>query len=161
MVLSLCPHLLICLLWFALAPLAVFGLAAAADFPPPDALPSNQNLPDPLVMMNGTKIITKEQWESKRKPELKALFQHYMYGRLPPTPKKQSYTEIFRDEKALGGKATLSEVKITFEEPSLAHPIHVLFAVPNSARKAPVFLGIGDEHRPRSAESDQAMLIER
>src|SRR5205807_10191766 len=59
--------------------LAVTALSAAkaADLPPPDSLPSNQNLPDPLVMMDGTKITTKEKWESKRKPELKTLFQHY------------------------------------------------------------------------------------
>ena len=89
-------------------------LAAGADFPLPDQLPEQANLPDPLVMRDGTKITTKEQWETKRKPELKELFQHYMYGRLPPTPKQVKYTTLFTDEKALGGKAKLSEVKISF-----------------------------------------------
>lgn len=116
--------------------------ATAADFPPADQLPAKDNLPDPLVMLDGPKVTTKEQWEAKRKPELKALFQHYMYGRLPPTPKRQSFNELFRDEKALGGKATLSEVKITFEEPSLSHPIHVLFVTPNQVKKPPVFVGM-------------------
>ncbi len=119
----------------------------AADFSPVDQLPIRTELPDPLVMLDGTRVTTKEQWETKRKPELKALFQHYMYGRLPPTPTRQSYNELFRDEKALGGKATLSEVKITFEEPSLSHPLHVLLVVPNSAggksgQKPPIFVGM-------------------
>ena len=114
----------------------------AAEFPPPSELPVRPELPDPLVMLDGTKVATRADWENKRRPELKALFQHYMYGRLPPTPTRQSYTELFRDEKALGGKATLSEVKITFEEPSLSHPIHVLLAVPNAAAKPPVFVGM-------------------
>src|SRR5262245_60998301 len=100
--------------------------AIADDFPAPDQLPANPNFPDPLVMKDGTRVTTKEQWESKRKPELKALFQHYMYGRLPPTPKRQKYEVLFSDDKALGGKAKLSEVKITLEEPALDHPIHVL-----------------------------------
>src|SRR5690242_1384382 len=104
---------------------------AGADFPPVDQLPARPEFPDPLVMLDGTRVTTKEQWETKRKPELKALFQHYMYGRLPPTPTRRSYTELFLDPKALGGKATLSEIKITFEEPSLSHPMHVLFVVPN------------------------------
>jgi hypothetical protein len=117
-------------------------VSTASDFPPPDGLPSRAELPDPLVMLDGTRVTTKEQWEMKRKPELKALFQHYMYGRLPPTPSKQSYTELFRDEKALGGKATLSEIKITFEQPSLSHPIHVLLAVPNRVQRPPVFVGM-------------------
>ena len=116
--------------------------ASAADFPLPNELPSRSELPDPLVMLDGSKVTTRADWETKRKPELKALFQHYMYGRLPPTPTRQSYTELFRDEKALGGKATLSEVRITFEEPSLAHPIHVLLAVPNAVTKPPVFVGM-------------------
>ncbi|HMC11506.1 MAG TPA: acetylxylan esterase, partial [Pirellulaceae bacterium] len=128
------------------APALLFAMllssATAADFPPADQLPAKTDLPDPLIMLDGSKVTTKEQWEAKRKPELKALFQHYMYGRLPPTPKRQSFNELFRNEKALGGKATLSEVKITSEEPSLSHPIHVLFVVPNQVKKPPVFLGM-------------------
>lgn len=116
--------------------------AAAAEFPPPDQLPSRAELPDPLAMLDGTKITTKEQWEKQRKPELKALFQHYMYGRLPPTPSRQTYTELFRDEKALGGKATLCEIKITFEQPLQSHPLYVLLAVPNHVQKPPVFVGM-------------------
>jgi len=128
---------------FPFATLAMLlSSAVAVDFPPVDQLPAKPEFPDPLVMLDGTRVATKEQWETKRKPELKALFQHYMYGRLPPTPKRQSYTELFRNEKALGGKATLSEVKITFEEPSLSHPIHVLFVVPNAVSKPPVFVGM-------------------
>jgi hypothetical protein len=93
-------------------------------------------------MMDGTKVATKDQWEAKRKPELKALFQHYMYGRLPPAPKRQKYDVLFSDDKALGGKAKLSEVRISFQEPKLEHAIHVLLVVPNSAQRPPVFVGM-------------------
>jgi hypothetical protein len=116
--------------------------AAAADFPPPDQLPANAEFPDPLMMMDGTKVATKEQWENQRKPELKTLFQHYMYGRLPPTPMRQRYDVLFSDDKALGGKATLSEVRISFEEPKLEHAMHVLLVVPNAVQKPPVFVGM-------------------
>ena len=61
-------------------------MTRAADFPDPDKLPSHPDLPDPLVMLDGTRVTTKEQWETKRRPELKALFQHYMYGVRPPAP---------------------------------------------------------------------------
>ncbi len=114
----------------------------ASDFPAPDQLPARPELPNPLMMLDGTKVTTKEQWEKQRKPELKALFQHYMYGRLPPTPTKQSYTELFRDEKALGGKATLVEVRITFEQPALSQPLYVLLAIPNHVKQPPVFIGM-------------------
>jgi pimeloyl-ACP methyl ester carboxylesterase len=120
----------------------LFSRVSAVDFPSPEQLPARPELPDPLTMLDGTKVTTKEQWEKQRKPELKELFQHYMYGRLPPTPAKQSYTELFRDEKALGGKATLVEVKITFEQPSLSLPLYVLLAIPNHVQKPPVFIGM-------------------
>src|SRR5437763_930531 len=80
----------------------LISASLAADFPPPDQLPANPNLPDPLVMFDGRKVTTKEQWQTQRKPELKALFQHYMYGRLPPTPKRQTYNVLFKDDRALG-----------------------------------------------------------
>ena len=114
----------------------------AAELPPPDQLPEQANLPDPLVMRDGTKVTTKEEWETKRKPELKELFQHYMYGQLPPAPEQVKYTTLFTDEKALGGKAKLSEVKISFEQPSLSHAIHVLLVVPNGVKQPPVFVGM-------------------
>src|SRR5262245_3810961 len=119
----------------------LFSATTAAEFPAPDRLPVNPNLPDPLTMLDGTKITTKEQWEANRKPELKALFQHYMYGRLPPTPQKPTYRVLFSDDKAFGGKAKLSEVKISFEQPSLERAIYVLFVVPNQVTRPPVFVG--------------------
>lgn len=113
-----------------------------ADYPPVEQLPMRPELPDPLVMLNGDQVTSKQQWEQQRKPELKELFQHYMYGQLPPRPARQSYSELFRDEKALGGKATLSEVKVTFEEPSLRQALHILIVTPNRVRQAPVFVGM-------------------
>src|SRR5262245_66178393 len=66
--------------------LALTASTARADFPPVAKLPSRPELPDPLVMLNGKRVTTKEQWYKQRRPELKALFQHYMYGTMPPGP---------------------------------------------------------------------------
>ena len=55
----------------------------AADFPPIEKLPVVKELPDPLKMFDGTTVTTVEQWNTHRKPELKALFEHYMYGPMP------------------------------------------------------------------------------
>src|SRR4051794_23960483 len=70
--------------------LTFLALAAAtrADFPEVSQLPSHPELPDPLVMFNGERVTTREQWIDQRRPELKALFQYYMYGTTPPAPEK-------------------------------------------------------------------------
>src|SRR5258708_1712890 len=84
----------------------------ATDFPEFEKLPAQPNLPDPLVMQSGEKITTKEQWIEKRRPELKALFEHYMYGQAPAAPDKAEAT-IEREDKAyFGGKATKLEIAL-------------------------------------------------
>ena len=82
--------------------LAIAGAASSGDLPAPDKLPIKAELPDPLVLFNGKKVATKEQWEKERRPELKKLFEHYMYGAAPAAPKVQAKVERV-DPKALGG----------------------------------------------------------
>lgn len=54
--------------------------------PNPTELPVRDSLPDPLVMLDGRKVTSREMWFTERRPELLRLFQHYMYGQLPPKP---------------------------------------------------------------------------
>jgi hypothetical protein len=120
---------------------AALGPAAAADFPPVAKLPARPELPDPLVMLNGARVRSKEQWLTQRRPELKELFQHYMYGYLPPPMKIDAKVER-EDRKAFDGKATLKEVAIAFG-PSGTPPLRLLLVVPNERKgPAPVFLGL-------------------
>jgi hypothetical protein len=80
----------------------------------PGPLQSNPVLPDPLVLLGGERVATKEDWFSRRRPELAELFQHYMYGRMPPAPPRVESTNLFVEPDYLGGKATLKEVEIRF-----------------------------------------------
>src|SRR5687767_13233708 len=130
---------------FAVLSLVLVGACASEpaqepqrDFPAPAALPPRAELPDPLVMFDGRKVETREQWEKERKPELRALFQHYMYGHLPP--KTELRAGVRRsDPKAFGGKATLSEVSLALGDLKF----EVLLVIPNRrSGPAPVFLGL-------------------
>jgi len=113
-----------------------------ADLPPVPELAANAELPDPLVMLDGTRITTKKAWVEKRRPELKELFQHYMYGYAPPAPKKMDFKVERVDPKALNGKATLKEVTISFGPPGTPK-IHLLLVIPNKRTgPAPVFVGM-------------------
>lgn len=115
--------------------------ASAADFPPSNELKSQPELPDPLVTLDGIKVATKADWEAKRKPELKALLQHYMYGYLPPKPVRQEY-RAGEPRECLDGKAMLRDITITSVEPRTGHPIHVLLVTPKDAKNPPVFVGM-------------------
>lgn len=121
--------------------LATTLAAMGGDFPAPEKLPVKPDLPDPLVMLDGTKITTKEQWEKQRRPELKKLFEHYMYGHAPAAPKVVAKVERV-DPQALGGKATLKEVTLTFAGVD-GPKIHLLLVVPNQRKgPVPVFVGM-------------------
>src|SRR5690348_7481273 len=93
------------------------GAATAAEYPGVDQLPSRPALPDPLVMFDGRRVGSPSEWTSTRRPELKALFQYYMYGAMPPAP-AQIRTKVAReDDQYFGGKATKKEVTIAFGPP--------------------------------------------
>jgi hypothetical protein len=118
------------------------SLPPAADLPPLTDLTPNPDMPDPLVMFDGRRVTTREQWEKERRPELKTLFQHYMYGCMPPPPKKIQAAVAYEDRRFFGGKATLRAMTLRFGPPE-APPLHLLVVVPNHRTKpAPVFLGI-------------------
>ncbi|MFN7946281.1 MAG: acetylxylan esterase [Blastocatellia bacterium] len=122
--------------------LGTIAVAQTKSLPDFSALPENKELPDPLVMLNGRRVTTSEQWLKQRRPELKQLFQHYMYGYFPPAPKKISATVRRTDQNFFGGKATLKEITIAFG-PAAAPKLNLLLIVPNHRQgRAPVILGI-------------------
>jgi hypothetical protein len=62
---------------------AVSGAASAQTrFPPVEQLPAQPDLPDPLVMFDGKRVTSRQEWLEKRRPKLKELFQHYVVCRL-------------------------------------------------------------------------------
>ncbi|MFL5245365.1 MAG: acetylxylan esterase [Gemmataceae bacterium] len=135
---ALIPAVLVALVVFAVSTVQ----AAEPQYPDVAKLPSHPQLPDPLIMFSGDRVKTKEQWTEKRRPELKALFQYYMYGFSPPAPEKIAATSEREDRRFFGGKATKKEVTIAFGPPDCPK-IHLLLIIPNDRkRSAPVFLGM-------------------
>ncbi len=121
--------------------LSLASAATGGDFPDPDKLPSRPELPDPLVRFNGERVTTKDQWFKERRPELKGLFERYMYGKAPPAVKVHAKVERI-DAKALNGKATLKEITLSLGT-SDGPKINLLLVIPNKRTKAvPVFVGM-------------------
>jgi len=128
--------------FFAILSMALCAVVVSADYPSIDQLPPHPELPDPLIMLDGRRVTSKDDWMNKRRPELKNLFQHYMYGYFPPPPEKITFHVDRVDPKALGGKATLKEITIAFGPPGTPK-MQVLLFIPNKRQgPAPVFLGL-------------------
>lgn len=128
---------------FTLTILALSGLFSEGDFPPVDVLPAVQELPDPLVMFDGSRVTTARQWREQRRPELIRLFQHYMYGTTPPAPDDVQAIET-STTTCLNGQATMRQITVTFGSQDVPK-IHLLLITPFGAdanKPAPVFLAI-------------------
>ena len=91
-------------------------------------------------MLDGRRVTSPGQWERERRPELKALFQHYMYGTIPRPVRMEAKTlAVHRD--FLGGKATLKLITLAAGHGGPA--IDLMLVVPNNRPgPAPVFLAM-------------------
>jgi hypothetical protein len=104
-------------------------------------LPAQATFPDPLVMLDGRRVTTTNLWSQERRPELKALFEHYMYGALPPKPGRMIISVIAEHADFLGGKATLRLIQIRAGATNNAPRIDLMLVVPNQRpAPSPVFL---------------------
>ncbi len=116
----------------------------AAPWPTFDELPVQTDLPDPFTMMNGDPVKTPEEWKTRRRPELKALFEHYVYGVAAPEAEIE-VSETAPPQSVLEGKATLKQLTIRFKNlPAPDAPaIRLALFVPAQATgPVPVFLGL-------------------
>lgn len=105
-------------------------------------LTPRKELPDPLRCLDGTKVTSAEEWHRKRKPEVRELFRHFVYGHTPPAPGNLRHVLDREEKRYFGGKATLKELALTFGPPGTP-PIHLLLVVPNRRRgPAPVILAV-------------------
>jgi hypothetical protein len=117
-------------------------IAAAEEFPKFEDLPSSKELPDPLKMRDGTPVKTADDWFKQRRPELKALIQHYMYGAPPAAPSNLKAEVVRTDAKGLSGKATVEEITLTFG-PENKGRINLLLIRPNKNKeKTRAFVGL-------------------
>ena len=93
-------------------------------------------------MFDGRRVASRKQWVNERRPELRALFQHYVYGAIPPRPEfvRARFGPAYPD--FLDGKATLKLVTLEAGRAN-APRIDLMLVVPNERRgPVPVFLAM-------------------
>lgn len=67
-------------------------------------------LPDPLVLADGQKVVTADDWTKKRRPEILKFYQAEIYGRVPDNAPKVTWEVTQTDPKARDGTAVLRKV---------------------------------------------------
>jgi hypothetical protein len=120
-------------------PMLLALLLTCAQDPLPAPL---EGLPEVLSLADGGAVEDVGTWRNRRRPELKAAFERWVYGAAPP-PHAVSGRSLRRG-LALGGRATFDEVELVFDGlPEGAPTIHLLLILPSTAEgPVPVFLGL-------------------
>ena len=121
--------------------LLALTLFAPQELPAPSDLPERSGLPAALELADGTPVRTNAQWQTRR-AELRRMFERYVYGEAPPTPRLEAHTR--QRWLTLDGKATIEVIDLSFAElPDEAPGIELLLVLPaRSNGPTPIFLGI-------------------
>jgi hypothetical protein len=82
------------------------------SLPGVDALPVRQEMPDVMVMNDGTRVTTRRQWE-RRRAEMRRILEYYAVGQMPPAPGNVKGQEI-KSETVLDGRVKYRLVHLTF-----------------------------------------------
>lgn len=100
-------------------------------------------LPDPLTLANGKAVTTAKMWWKLRRPEIMALFEENVYGKMPQKKLPVTFTVASIDNNALGGKAIRKEVIAYFTADKKGPQMTILLYLPkNHLKPVPVFVGL-------------------
>lgn len=104
-------------------------------------------LPDPLLLPDGTRIESAKAWEAKGRPETLEQFRTFVYGRRPNAPDEVKFETISTDPEAMDGKAVHKRVRIIYTQEGKSFSFEASLLLPAERSGAvPVFLLIN--HRP-------------
>jgi hypothetical protein len=85
---------------------------AMGTLPGLKALPVHRDMPDVMVMDDGSRVTTRAQWKQRRE-EMKRILQYYAVGQMPPPPGNVKGREV-KSETVLDGSVKYRLVQLTF-----------------------------------------------
>jgi hypothetical protein len=106
------------------------------------------NLPDALVLKNGEKVTTAEQWWSKRRPEIVEDFDREVYGRVPKDVPRVTWEVTETNKEKVGNVAVVTKKLAghvdNTECPELTVDIQLTLTTPGDAKgPVPVMMEFG------------------
>src|SRR5256885_8450267 len=114
------------------------------------------DLPDVLTLKNGTKVTTRDQWWTRRRPEIVEDLEREVYGRLPPDIPRVMWTVTASERDSVGPRPVIAKQLVGHVDnssyPALTVDIAMTVVVPANVRgPVPLLMMFG-----RSAGRDSA-----
>lgn len=113
-----------------------------------DSLIPTYELPNPLVLESGQKVVDSIMWWRQRRPELLSLFENEIYGKTPffsqaaPGFLQYPVVRVLSEKKdVFNGKATRREVRLCYTQNDSSYYLDVLLYLPNHVKtKVPAYV---------------------
>ncbi|RJP71663.1 MAG: acetylxylan esterase [Candidatus Abyssobacteria bacterium SURF_17] len=100
-------------------------------------------LPDPLRLADGTEVTDAAAWKEKRRPQILALFENEVYGRIPDRDIATEFSLASIENHALDGRAIRKQIVLSFRHGGKHVNLNVLMYFPaKSDRPVPAFVGL-------------------
>jgi hypothetical protein len=115
------------------------------------------DLPDPLTLNNGEKVTNAQMWWDERRPEIVEMFEKEVYGRVPPSVPRVTWSVRIVDHEMIGftpviAKDLVGEVDNS-SYPAIAVKIHMTLVTPATAKgPVPVLMMFGHAGFPAPNE---------
>jgi hypothetical protein len=98
-------------------------------------------LPDPLVLLDGSRVADAATWFDRRRPEIAGLYEDHIYGRVPDTAPRANFETIETDAAALEGTAIRRLVRMRLGDAADGPSVELHLYLPSKAgRPVPVLL---------------------
>jgi hypothetical protein len=97
-------------------------------------------LPDPLVLSSGKPVRDAKTWQRERRPEIIRMYEADIFGRVPASAPKVTWTVTDTDPAARGGTVAIKRIAGTMaavERPRIAL---TLYTPPNARGRVPIIL---------------------
>ena len=117
---------------------AATNIVQELSMPEAQDLPSRPDMPDPLVLDSGGKVVDAGQWKARRE-QMKRVLAHYLTGTMPPPPGNVIGHEL-ASRTVLHGTVNFRRVRLTFG-PGNSLGFEVAVFVPTAGDKSfPTFI---------------------
>ena len=126
---------------------AFLACGALAEFQQP---PQPKDVPELLVSAAGERIVTREQWERIRRPEIVKTLLEQEYGVRPiERPVDLAFAETAAPEETYAGKAIRKRIRATYSGPGGKGEMNFSVWIPKANCSVPVFI----HSSPRPSET--------
>ncbi len=112
----------------------------AIRWPSVEELPERNDLPDPFLMVDGSRVRSREDWQ-RRRQEIASMLAHYQYGHMPPPP-GNIRVKIVSTQPLMQGNAVLRRVVLEMGPGHQARVNVGIYLPARTDRRVPVLMAV-------------------